>query len=73
MIDDALSHSIIGRARKEGKININAVDIRDFSKNKQRHVDDYPYGGGAGMVMQAQPVYDAFKSLGTKEGTRLFL
>ena len=71
MIDDALSHSIIGRARKEGKININAVDIRDFSKNKQRHVDDYPYGGGAGMVMQAQPVYDAFKSLGTKEGTRV--
>ena len=70
-IDDALSHSIIGRARKEGKININAVDIRDFSKNKQRHVDDYPYGGGAGMVMQAQPVYDAFKSLGTKEGTRV--
>lgn len=71
MIDDALSHSIIGRARKEGKININAVDIRDFSKNKQRHVDDYPYGGGAGMVMQAQPVYDAFKSLETKEGTRV--
>ena len=71
MIDDALSHSIIGRARKDGKININAVDIRDFSKNKQRHVDDYPYGGGAGMVMQAQPVYDAFKSLGTKEGTRV--
>lgn len=71
MIDEALSHSIIGRARKEGKININTVDIRDFSKNKQRHVDDYPYGGGAGMVMQAQPVYDAFKSLETKEGTRV--
>jgi len=71
MIKNALDESIIGRAQKEGIIGINTVDIRDFSKNKQRHVDDYPYGGGAGMVMQPQPVYDAFKSLDTKKGTRV--
>ena len=71
MIDTALNFSIIGRARKEDKITVKAVDIRDFSTNKQRHVDDYPYGGGAGMVMQAQPIYDAFKSLGTGEKTRV--
>ena len=63
MIDDCMSHSIIGRARKEGLINIKAVDIRDFSNDKHRHVDDYPYGGGVGMVMKPQPVYDAYKSL----------
>ena len=71
MIDTALNFSIIGRARKEDKITVKVVDIRDFSTNKQRHVDDYPYGGGAGMVMQAQPIYDAFKSLGTGEKTRV--
>ncbi len=56
-----LSTSITGRALKQGKININAVDIRDFSEDKHRRVDDYPYGGGAGMLMQAQPVYDAWE------------
>jgi len=71
MIEGTMSHSIIGRAQKENKINIKAVDIRDFSTNKQKHVDDYPYGGGAGMVMQAQPIYDAYKSLGVKENTRV--
>ena len=71
MIENAMSYSVIGRAVKEGIIKINAVNIRDFSKNKQRHVDDYPYGGGAGMVMQPQPVYDAYKSLNVKEGTRV--
>ena len=68
MITDTLSHSITGRAIKDGKINIEAVNIRDFSKNKQKHVDDYPYGGGAGMVMQPQPVYDAYKSIEQKAG-----
>jgi len=71
MIEDTMSHSIIGRAQSENKICIHAVDIRDFSKDKHRHVDDYPYGGGAGMVMQPQPIYDAYKSLGVKEGTRV--
>ncbi|MBD9219245.1 MAG: tRNA (guanosine(37)-N1)-methyltransferase TrmD, partial [Clostridiales bacterium] len=68
MINDTLSHSITGRAIKEEIIGINAVNIRDFTKNKHRHVDDYPYGGGAGMVMQPQPVYDAYKSIVDKEG-----
>ena len=52
MIMQAFSHSILARAQKENHICIEAIDIRAFSKNKQKHVDDYPYGGGAGMVMQ---------------------
>lgn len=68
MIDGTLSHSITGRAIKEGIINVEAVNIRDFTTNKHRHVDDYPYGGGAGMVMQPQPIYDAYKSIEEKAG-----
>lgn len=68
MINETLSHSVIGRAVKEEIIGINAVDIRAFTKDKHRHVDDYPYGGGAGMVMQPQPVYDAYKSIKACEG-----
>ena len=71
MIDEALSHSIIGRARKNGIIEINAVDIRDFSEDKHNHVDDYPYGGGDGMVIKPEPVYRAYKSIDAKEGTRV--
>ncbi len=71
MITQAFSHSILGRAQKEGHICIEAIDIREFSKNKQKHVDDYPYGGGAGMVMQAQPIYDAYASIAEqKRGKR---
>ncbi len=66
MINDGLSHSIIKRAQDEGIISIETIDIRDFAKNKHRHVDDYPYGGGAGMVMQAQPIYDAYMSIKPK-------
>lgn len=68
MINQTLSHSIIGRAVKDGIIDIDAVDIRDFSKDKHRHVDDYPYGGGAGMVMQSQPIYDAYSNVKSKAG-----
>lgn len=63
MIEGTLSHSIMGRAQKEGYISVEAVDIRDFTMDKHRHVDDYPYGGGAGLVMQGQPIYDAYRSL----------
>lgn len=63
MIQETLSHSILGRAQKEGLISIEAINIRDFSNNKHLQVDDYPYGGGAGMVMQPQPIYDAYQSI----------
>lgn len=66
MFDAVLGESIIGRARDKGIIQINAVDIRSFSTNKHRKVDDYPFGGGTGMVMGVQPIYDAYLSL-TKE------
>ncbi len=60
----ALDHSILGRATRKGLLDINVVNIRDFSKDKHKKCDDYPFGGGAGMVMMAQPVCDAFDSLG---------
>ena len=63
MIEQTLSHSIMGRAQRDGFISIEATNIRDYTLNKQKHVDDYPYGGGAGMVMQGQPIYDAYQSL----------
>lgn len=63
MMEQTLSHSIMGRAQREGLISIKAVNIRDYTLNKQKHVDDYPYGGGAGMLMQGQPIYDAYQSL----------
>ena len=61
---NVLNESIIGRAIEQGKVEINKVNIRDFANNKHNRVDDYPYGGGAGMVMQAPPIYNAYKSLG---------
>ena len=63
MILDGLNTSITGRAIESGALCVEAVDIRDFSKNKHMKVDDYPYGGGAGMVMQAGPVCDAYESI----------
>lgn len=63
MITQTLSHSILGKAQQKGLIGVQAINIRDFTENKQKHVDDYPYGGGAGMVMQAQPIYDAYQSI----------
>ena len=63
MVLDGLNTSIIGRAIQNGKIGLEAVNIRDFATNKHMKVDDYPYGGGAGMVMQAEPVYLAYRSV----------
>ena len=60
---NVLNESIIGRAIEQNKVEINTVNIRDFAENKHNRVDDYPYGGGAGMVMQAPPIYRAYKSL----------
>lgn len=61
MVMDGLNTSITGRAVKNGHITIEATNIRDFAENKHGHVDDYPYGGGAGMVMQPGPVYRAYE------------
>lgn len=63
MIEQAMAESITGRAMKAGYIRVNAVNIRDFAENKHNRVDDYPYGGGAGMVMQAGPVYRCYQSI----------
>ena len=61
MVLQVLSTSIIGRAVQNGYLHVKAVNIRDYTADKHKKVDDYPYGGGAGMVMQAQPVYDAWR------------
>ncbi len=63
MCEAVLSESIIGRARSEGKVEINCRQIRAYSKDKHNRVDDAPYGGGMGMIMQIQPVYDCYMSL----------
>ena len=63
MCNAYLSESIIGRARKAGKVQIECVDIRDYTKDKHRRVDDTPYGGGMGMIMQVEPIYDCYNSL----------
>lgn len=68
MIEDGMNTSIMGRALKEGKLSLEAVNIRDFAGNKHGKVDDYPYGGGAGMLMQAEPVYQCYKHIEGKIG-----
>ena len=63
MVMDGLNTSIIGRAMEKGLLSIDAVNIRDYAFNKHHSVDDYPYGGGAGMLMQAEPVYQTYKAV----------
>lgn len=63
MCEEVLKESIIGRARKNGFVEINCRNIRDFANNKHNHVDDTPYGGGMGMIMQAEPIYECYKSV----------
>ena len=70
MILQGLHTSIIGRAVDKGLISIEAINIRDYSKDKHNHVDDAPYGGGAGMVMQPGPVCDSYEDLCQKMGKR---
>lgn len=66
MVMDGLNTSIIGRAVNAGLLSIEAVNIRDYAFNKHQSVDDYPYGGGAGMLMQAEPVYLAYEAVAEK-------
>lgn len=63
MVMQGLNTSIIGRAMDKGILSIDAVNIRDYAFNKHNSVDDYPYGGGAGMLMQAEPVYQAYRAV----------
>lgn len=63
-----LGESIIGRARVAGKVQIECIDIRDYTLDKHRRVDDTPYGGGMGMIMQAQPIYDCYQDICRKTG-----
>ena len=69
----SLDESIIGRSKEKGLIDINLINIRDFSKNKHKKVDDTPYGGGAGMVMEPTVVYDAFKSIKDEKTKVIYL
>lgn len=66
MIMNGVNTSIVGRAMNKGLLSIEAINIRDYAENKHNRVDDYPYGGGAGMLMQAGPIYGAYKALEEK-------
>lgn len=63
MLEAVLGNSIIGRARNTGLLELNFIDIREYTKDKHRRVDDTPFSGGGGMLMQAQPIYDAYMSI----------
>lgn len=68
MIEGGMSTSIMGRARKEGILSLEAVNIRDYADNRHGKVDDYTYGGGAGMLMQAEPVYQCYQAIKQRSG-----
>ncbi len=68
---DIFKQSIIKRAIENNLINLNLIDIRDFSKDKHKHVDDTPYGGGAGMIIKPDIVYDAYNSIQNKENAKV--
>lgn len=71
MVEQGLNTSIIGRAKDRGLLSIEAVNIRNYAFNKHQSVDDYPYGGGAGMLMQAEPIYQCYKAVCEKAGISL--
>lgn len=68
MIDGAMNTSILGKAIEKGIISLDTVNIRDYTLDKHKKVDDYTYGGGAGMLMQAQPIYDCHRAIVDKIG-----
>ena len=70
MFSGVLHDSMLGRAEKKNIIEFNIVNIRDFACNKHNRVDDYPYGGGRGMVMQAEPIYRAYESICNETGEK---
>ena len=70
MVSGVLSESILGRAQKAGHITVRCHQIRDYSENKHRNVDDTPYGGGVGMVMAAPPIYACFRAATADKNNR---
>lgn len=70
MVKDGLNTSILAKASEKGLISIDTYNIRDYTKDKHKKVDDYPYGGGAGMLMQAQPVYDCYQAIVEQQRSR---
>lgn len=70
MCEAVLGESIVGRARKAGKIEINCRQIREYTQDKHRRVDDTPYGGGMGMVMQCEPIYNCYKAVCNETGSK---
>lgn len=70
MIENGMNTSITGRAITKGLLSLEAINIRDFAFNKYQKVDDYPYGGGAGMLMQAEPVYLSYESIAERIGRK---
>ena len=71
---DALKASLIGKAQESGKLEINLHNIRDYSKDKHKKTDDYPFGGGAGMLMTVQPIYDCVTAInGWEDATKIYL
>ena len=70
LCESVLKESIVGRSRERGLVEINCLNIRDYTTDKHRRVDDTPYGGGTGMILQAQPIYDCFKALCEDTGKR---
>lgn len=70
MIENGMNTSITGRAIAKGLLSLEAINIRDFAFNKHQKVDDYPYGGGAGMLMQAEPVYLSYESIAERIGRK---
>ena len=71
LVKTVLGESVIGRAQKSGAIEVNCHNIRDFSKDKHRRVDDTPYGGGKGMLMMAPPIYDCYEHITTSKQQEL--
>ncbi len=73
MLEVPMGESIIGRAKDNGIVSIEYIDIREYSDNKHKSVDDYPYGGGPGMVMQVQPLFNALESINAKDGRVIYM
>jgi len=73
MLDGFLSESMMGRAQASGLVEVNAHNLRDWAKGKHKQVDDRPFGGGAGMVLMPEPIFDAFKTLQTPQSHRIYL